>query len=425
MYRLPTLSIAPLSAEVEEGGQLIFVVTADFKPRTSQETLSFKYTVSEDNSSFLDPSVTKDSELDATDIVFTGTGLTNYTARLPIALKTRSTTDTENGSISIALVQPNPVTDFEVNTTPASVTILKAALPELSIEQTTMNIDEGGTASITVTASLEPETKTFDVSFVPTETAGTTYLKDDDDGNGSGDSRTESLTFQNTAESGSPAKWEATFPLATNANDIDMPNGVISVVLATPPANADFTIKADPGDRVTINVKDLTVPAISIVNAPDVVALNNAQFTLTANTQPHQPLTIRFTATNTTGSFLDVANKPASQAERTEDVTFAPPDGATTPITGILPVPTTIDEVLNSGVITIQLLADSNTDDPSYSLVDPSPPVTVAVTNPIIPEISIADAELTFNENRCTIHPHFQYCNNSNQSITIKPSDRE
>ncbi len=423
VYRLPTLSIAPLSAEVEEGGELVFVVTADFKPRTTQETLSFKYIVSESNSNFLDPSVTKGSELDATNVVFTGTGLINWTARLPISLRARNNTDTEDGSISIALVQPSSITDFEVNTTPVSVVVKQATLPTFSIEQTSMNIDEGGTATITVTTNLIPKTNPLMVSIIPTETAGTTYLKDDDAGNGSTDSRIVSLEFMNTAQQGSPEKLEASFTIMTNADDFDMPNGVINVVLDTPPANAEYTINKDPNDRITINVKDLTVPTISIVNAPDVTALTDAKFTLTASVQPHKPLTIRFIPTNTTGNFLDVSNKPASEEERTEDITFAPPSGATTPITGTLPVPTTIDEAHNSGVITIQLLADSNTDDPSYSLVDPSPSVTVAVTNPVIPEISIANAELTFNETdaRFTLTSNIA---TSQHTITIKPSNK-
>ena len=276
-------------------------------------------------------------------------------------------------------------------------------------------------ATITVTATRVPKSNPLTFSYTPTDTTGT-YLKPDADSKGSTESRTLSLMFtENTNVS--PSIWEATFNVETKVDDqVDMPNGVITVVLDQPAASAEYTVLADPNDRVIINVKDLTVPAISIVNAPDVIALNSAQFTLTALVQPHQPLTIRFTATNTTGNFLDVANKPASGLERTEDITFAPPSGADTPITGILPIPTTIDEDEKTGVITIQLLADSNTDDPGYSIDDQNNSGTVAVTNPIIPEISIANAELTLNGNdaRFTLTSNIA---TAQQSIMIKPSN--
>ena len=85
---------------------------------------------------------------------------------------------------------------------------------------------------------------------------------------------------------------------------MDEANGVITVALDTPASNAKYTLGTK--SSVTINVKDGTVPTITIANAQNVVAPNSATFTLTADPQPRQDqtLSVRVRPTETGTNFL-------------------------------------------------------------------------------------------------------------------------
>ena len=163
------------------------------------------------------------------------------------------------------------------------------------------------------------------VSYTPRETStNTAYLKNDSVGNGTGVSRTATLDFQ---ENNSNSKWEASITIETNDdNNMDNPNGVIEVELDSPSPIAGYLIGTDPNDRITINVKDATVPTITIADAPSITATQTAEFTLTANPQPWQALAIRYTPTEIGSSFLaPAAGTSGTPTVITPSITFAPP----------------------------------------------------------------------------------------------------
>ena len=277
----------------------------------------------------------------------------------------------------------------------------------ISINGTSIDINEAGTATITLTADDDPVIP-LDISYTPTETStGTSYLKDDDDGNGSTDTRTERLIFMNTASPGAEEKWTADIEIETERDNLDKIDGVIEVVLNSVAQDADYSIGTNPADRITINVNDLDVPLISIEDAPNAVLPNAAQFTLTSDIQPQEALTIRYKPKNTTGNFLEVTTNGANDMPRdvTTAITFAPPPGATTPITGILEVPTTTDANNDTGTFTVELLADSNnTADPTYRVGGTDDIKTVKVFKYPIVELSIEANSMDVGEgNEATI----------------------
>ena len=277
----------------------------------------------------------------------------------------------------------------------------------ISINGTSIDINEAGTATITLTADDDPVIP-LDISYTPTETStGTSYLKDDDDGNGSTDTRTERLEFMNTAPQGAQAKWEATIEIETERDDLDKIDGVIEVVLNSVAQDADYSIGTNPADRITINVNDLDVPLISIEDAPNAILPNAAQFTLTSDIQPREALTIRYKPKNITGNFLEVTTNGANDMPRDvpTPISFAPPSGATTPITGTLMVPTTTDASNVTGTFTVELLADSNNaDDPTYRVGGTDDIKTVKVFKYPIVELSIEANSMDVDEgNEATI----------------------
>ena len=146
---------------------------------------------------------------------------------------------------------------------------------------------------------------------------------------------------------------------------------------------------------------DDNVPLISIEDAPNVVLPNAAQFTLTSDIQPREALTIRYKPKNTTGNFLEVTTNGANDMPRDVPtaITFAPPPGgATSPITGILMVPTTTDASNDAGTITVELLADSNTTNPTYRVGGTDDIKTANIFKHPVVELSIEDSTLTATE---------------------------
>ena len=104
------------------------------------------------------------------------------------------------------------------------------------------------------------------------------------------------LNFTNTAQSGDPDIWQATFTIDTKADDgIDAANGEIEVKLDTPAELAGYTVKVDPDDHVDITIIDATKPLITMGDTSDVGSweyLNpgfkfRALFNLVSDTLPH------------------------------------------------------------------------------------------------------------------------------------------
>ena len=231
---------------------------------------------------------------------------------------------------------------------------------------TTLTATEGDEdITITVTASENPM-RSIPITFTPTDTTGT-YLKDDSLGNGHNDPRAEDLTFTNTAQSGSPEVWQATFDIDTKADDnTDAAHGEIKVTLNTPSNDlAGYTIKADPADHVDITIIDATKPIITIGTADPVFHHGNINsnvyvfrhdLVLVSNIEPHAALNVKYSLTETGTDFL----RPSNPNNR--NFTFTPANPATNPqtYTSTLEIDLEDDVGEASGTYTLTLQEDAN-----------------------------------------------------------------
>ena len=364
---VPTITIAD-ATEVTPGTTAQFILTADVEPRIG---LTIHYTPTETGSNFLAPSsgTSETATMTATPLTFSGSPLV---AMLPINTMTNS--PNKSGEIKIKLLADTDNTSdpsYKITGDDASNTKLVRVsidpIRTISIEQTSVDINEGGMTTITLIANDDPVRNDLMIKYTPTETSFmTSYLKDDGT-DGSGDTRTATLDFE--LDTGT-MKWEADIEIATVIDDeTDGRDGIIEVVLNEPNAQDGYIIASDPDDRIIINVKDQTVPTISIEAAARISPAGIARFRLTTTKEPLRPLGIRYTPSETTTMFLNTsAGASGTTRVASPKIKFSAVSGNPNLWEGTLSVPTIDDPSNTSGTISVQLEADSNTTDPSYMI---------------------------------------------------------
>ena len=77
-----------------------------------------------------------------------------------------------------------------------TVAISAYPIVTISIEQADDTINEGESIEVTFIADADPERSDFPLPYTITDSSSTHYLKDDSAGNGSGDTRTATLNFE-------------------------------------------------------------------------------------------------------------------------------------------------------------------------------------------------------------------------------------
>ena len=191
-------------------------------------------------------------------------------------------------------------------------------------------------------------------------------MKNDDDGNGSGDGRTAMVTFTNTAQTG-PAKYQGTFTIDTKAdNTNDEAHGAIEVKLETH-TEGNYTVSATTDeDHVDITIVDATKPLIKISDSPaedlsfSTFTNNLVEFqhriTFVSDIEPYAALTIKYDLTEPNSNFLKVSG-PAEPS-----LTFTAASPATNPQTYTSTVTFTFVDRFgqDTGEYTLTLLEDSD-----------------------------------------------------------------
>ena len=301
-----------------------------------------------------------------------------------LSIPSRVHAATDGGSISVELLDgsPSPASgpkEYKIDsdaTNTRTVTIADFPNVTISIKERTDSITEGGTAEIVLIASEDPERR-LPIKFIPTESAGTSYLVDDDDDNGSGDERTENLLFERDPNSNN--QYTATIEIATTGNDDDGPHGTITVALVATGAEDVYTAAGSPNNSITISVNDDEKPDITIADAPSIKGREDAEFPITASFQPHgNTLAIKYNITETGTNFLSPTITNPTE-EQTTTITF-------TNMEGTLTIATQDDPTGNNGTISITLVAD----DINYTLSATNSDRTksVTVTDPSYAEIN-------------------------------------
>ena len=241
----------------------------------------------------------------------------------------------------------------------------------LSISAPDSIITEGGTLEFTVTADFDPE-RPLSIKYTPTE-VGTDYLNTSV---ASGTPDSIDLTFKKDPPA---TDWTAKIPISLRAqNPAVTNNGEISVTLDQPAENAGYIVAAAPGNKATATIGDANKPVLSITDAVDTIAGNDAEFTITSHINPSGPLTIMVKPNNTSGNFLDETNGATNTARTINNVSFSQ-SGTNQAFTSTLSIPTQADNSNVSGTISVELV--SVPDSANYSLDPKNLSAMVSVFN--------------------------------------------
>ena len=314
-----------------------------------------------------------------------------------------------------AISGKNVKLELEINLTENSMIVETDKLvyllniPTISISAVNPMIIEGTDAQIKIKSDINPGSGTYSVKYTPINTVGN-FLDEsvgpDSETRTAGVSRTINFAFQTITLQPSGTEYSYTFDLDMRAIDMtNSANGSVKVVLdrITNTTN-DITYAVDStNNSATIIIEDQNTPQVTISNAPNIVASQNAGFPIVATPHPlGDELTIRIIPTETGSSFLVPDNGKMSGDERTATVTFQRQGDGTG--TGTLSVPTRIDNSSTIGVLKVQLLADSNTADPSYTITGSADDNTkiVAISSYPIRTISIEEDTININEGDST-----------------------
>ena len=186
--------------------------------------------------------------------------------------------------------------------------------PVVGISSDSATMDEGTTASFTLTAE-PPPTAALQVA-VAIDQAGD-FVSGDQTG-----SRTVTIGTNGIG----------TLSVATDDDDQDEENGAITVTVTVDEA---YTVSGTAGSAsVAVNDNDdLPLPVISIAAGPEIEEGGTATFTLTSNPPPHAPFEVTVLVSDEPGEFI------AGSGTRNRTV-IIDTDG-----TGILSIPTDDDEV--------------------------------------------------------------------------------
>ena len=399
----PKLSITNAD-QVFSGVTAMFTITSDIKP---WQNLDIVFTPTESAGNFLDTTnnPSADAEWTASGQEFTTDS--PYMTTLEVPTADDPAAGVTSGEITITLVEESGSDNYKkdyiidtaqtAGTTPpenhkATVSVIDEPIPELSIVDVVPAVNEGETITVTVRANKDPLRK-LKLSFTPEDTTSGihSYLDttpDPDVANDSGQVReTDLITF--APESGQNY-WTAEIMVQTKTDSLDNDHGSIKISLTLPGPNSeyagDYTISGETGeDHVVVTVRDVDIPVITIANANpnDILAGDNAKFTLTSNINVWQPIYIKFIPSESRENFLSTegveSNGGAAGAERTttNKITFLATGQApnqTFVATDAIKIKTAEDTMagVTSGEVTITLVNEGSDYTINTSAVDPS-----------------------------------------------------
>ena len=344
---LPAVTVSA-GADVTEGGDAVFTVTADPAPAAELAVTVTVATAGEFG-------VTAGSQ--PVTIPTTGSATLTLTTA-------GDDTDEPDGSVSVTVAAGDGYTVGDPAS--GSVSIADNDLP-LPLPAVTVSagdaVTEGGDATFTVTASPAPAS--------PLAVSVTVAAEGDYD-IASG-TRTVSI----------PTAGSATLTLATSDDAADEPDGSVTLTVA---AGDGYTVGAPATGSVSIADDDLPPPAVSIAaKAASVTEGGAAAFTLTADRAPDADLTVTLSVAETgDGDHVAAADEGPATAVIAK--------GATEAVFSVATVDDDVDEPDGSVTVTLK-------DGGGYTV--PSPPgnaaaVTVSDNDAAaLPSLSVADVTVT------------------------------
>ena len=317
-----------------------------------------------------------------------------------LSVQSKLDNNTDGGSISVELLD-GPTTsgaeEYKINTDAVNTrTVEIADYPKvtISINDRTKTVTEGGDVEIVFVATEDP-VRELPIKFTPTET-GTTYLMNDDDGNGTGATRTTApLEFRQDPNFNN--KFVANTTISTTGNNIHGPHGTITVSLDATEAD-DVYNAATTDNSMIITVNNDEIPTITIADAPAIKGGQNAEFPITVT--GHRPngdsLDIKYNITETGTNFLSPTITNPTEQKMTP-ITFTVGASPFTSGTGTLTIPTHDDPNGNNGTISITLAEDNL--NYTLSATNSERTKSVMVTDPSYAEINSFNSDDFDNSN--------------------------
>ena len=342
----PAISIAN-APEISPTNNAEFTLISNVTPRGP---ISISYRASETGSNFLGTTTPTQS------VIFT-----QQTSDHPISgiltIPTVQDANNTSGTITVTIIDDTDQRDYiltsDTSKRSATVQIKTTTLPTLSIQPSSEQATEGGTAKYIITASRNPANPLM-VKWSRVEVTGNflnTALATQ-----STETRTDSWNFTQVP-GGTAGTYELTLHMVT-ANEVDEPHGKIRVTLDPPESGANYRVAEAPNNSIIKTVYDAQVPLLTISPAPEIPAGFDAKFTITSDIEPTSALKIRYTPTNDNqGNFLD-PTLGGSGIERISDSLTFTPTGTLTEHSAILTVPTIDDPNLSTGSINVELEDD-------------------------------------------------------------------
>ena len=260
---IPVISISPDSAAIDEGGTVTFSLSASPPPVSP---LAVSVTVSQ----------TGDFAASGATGSRTVTIGTNGRGTLSVATEDDAT-DEANGTITVTAAAGE---GYDVSGSGGSASMIvndnDAPIPVISISPSSAAIDEGGTATFSLSAS-PPPVAPLEVSVTVSQT---------------GDFAPSGETGSRTVTVGTNGR--GTISVATEDDATDEANGTITVTAA---AGEGYYV-AESGGSASMTVNDNDVPISVISITPDSDAIDEggtATFSLTASPPPVAPLEVSVT----------------------------------------------------------------------------------------------------------------------------------
>ena len=291
---------------------------------------------------------------------------------LPYQIPTKIDENSAEGEIEVVL-EANSANDTynvhtDANESKARVTVYRTATLSITPPNSEAQVNEGETLEFIVTADRNPRIPLI-INYTVTE----------DNSN----FRDPSVTIGTPIETAAipftqVSPYTARIPIMLRAKDeIVSDTGSIKITLND---TTNYEISAEPSENeATVSVIDTTIPVISISDAPEIIAGENAMFTLTSNTaiSASQALTVKIKPSS---NFLNIEGVSSGSVYDVEDVTFA---SSASGFTHTFPIPTKVvdDEDVSSGIMLVELVESPTPTKYTISTAEGANSATVKILN--------------------------------------------
>ena len=177
--------------------------------------------------------------------------------------------------------------------------------PAVSITAKVASVTEGGAAAFTITADRAPDAD-LTVTLSVAETGGGDHVAAVDEG-------PATATIAKGAT-------EAAFSVATVDDDVDEPDGSVTVTLK---GGGGYTVPSPPGNAATVAVSDNDAAAGPVLSVDDATGQENGRL-------PAMPFTVRLSAPVQDAVRVYVSTRPSTPVSATPKVDYAPASYALT-----------------------------------------------------------------------------------------------